>query len=373
MCAEPAAVGPGHRLEWVFMRILVVDDERSFASLLRRALKRLGHEAVIECDAQAAVSRFRQSEFDAVITDIDMPAMNGVELAVALRAEKTDLPIAFCRGITSDSAVLEAAEAMGTLLPKVWTVADVKRVVEDMRGSRPKLAKGSREAITPPPEVGVDSLDETLEEPARKAPEADSQELGAATEAGSPAAEPGSSPAEPGGSAAKPAGAAPAVPRRLPKVRTNPARPIPLQRRLLITCKSWDQVEQLCDDHGAGRKPLAIKGGYDLSRGDRLHIALALPDELVLSVAAEVISARIDPVDGFRTFGVLLAGLTPEMCARLRAMAQQAEGAGRRVGAYVHVAKREEPSSPRPGGEGAKVLGNLQLKKRGAGNGGFTN
>jgi len=318
------------------MRFLVVDDERSFASLLKRALKRLGHEAVVECDPRGAIDRFDEGEFDAVITDIDMPSMNGVELAVALRAVRSDLPIVFCRGMNNDSAVLEAAEAMGSMLPKVWTVADVKRVVDAMRSSPPRLAKGSQSSITPPPEAVDDSAIETLEQPLA-----------------SPAKSPG-----------RPAAAA----KRLPRVRTNPTGAVAAKRRILITCKSWGQVEKLCDEHGSGRNPLVLKGGYKLTRGEQLSISLALPDELVLSVAADVVSARKDPVDGARAYGVLLVGLTPEMCARLRAMCQDAEG-GKRVGAYVHVAKRKTPAPERAPSPEGKVLGGLQLKKRSGGDG----
>jgi CheY-like chemotaxis protein len=320
------------------MRFLVVDDERSFASLLKRALKRLGHEAVVESDPRAALDRFCDSEFDGVITDIDMPVMNGVELAVAMREVHSDVPIAFCRGMISDSAVLEAAEAIGSIMPRVWTVADVKRVVEDMRGSRPRLAKGSQSSITPPPEALADSsAADTVEQPQGE---------------------------EPGEAEERPDQPSPAPGKRLPRVRTNPTSAAGFKRRLLVTCKTWEQVEKLCDEHGSGRKPLTIKGGYELLRGEHLTIALGLPDELVLSIAADVVAANTDPADGVRVFGVLLTGLSPEVCARLRAMCQEAGGGSKRTGAYVQVTKRGTPAPERASSPSGKVLGNLQLKKR---------
>jgi CheY-like chemotaxis protein len=336
------------------MRFLVVDDEPSFASLLGRALKRLGHQAVVKTDPAAALQLFREEEFDAVITDIDMPVMNGLELAVALRGIRSDLPIAFCRGIASDEEVLDAASAMGSLLPKVWTVADIKKIVEDMRGSRPRLAKGSQSSITPPPSARDDSLAETLDEPGRKrgasplldAVESDPLSLGDETKATAAAA-------------------------------VSAARRQPFKRKIKINCKSWEQVEKLCEEHGAGRNHLALRGGQKLKRGEQLVVALALPDELVLSVSAEVSSVRTDPIDGGRVYAILMVGLTPEVCARIQAMCDAGRDSKKgRPGSYARVKRRApspspaaEPPKPKPkpkpsAKEEAKVLGSLRLRKR---------
>lgn len=114
------------------MRILVVDDELGFATLLGRTLRKLGHEALVSVHPLDAIQQL-DGEIDALITDIDMPVMDGVQLAQVVRATKPDLPIAFCTGSDPAAEVVQRAAEIGTVLPKVWTIDEVMRAVERLR------------------------------------------------------------------------------------------------------------------------------------------------------------------------------------------------------------------------------------------------
>lgn len=114
------------------MHILVVDDEVAFAQLLGRSLRRLGHDATVAGHPEDALEIFRTSAVDAVITDIDMPSMSGLDLARTLRAERADVPIAFCTGSAQGTATNQAS-LIGAVLPKVWREADVRVLVERLR------------------------------------------------------------------------------------------------------------------------------------------------------------------------------------------------------------------------------------------------
>lgn len=67
------------------MNILVVDDD----SLLRRSLVRLlrGNRVVTAANGKEALDLLRQSHFDAVLSDVDMPVMSGAGLYAALERE----------------------------------------------------------------------------------------------------------------------------------------------------------------------------------------------------------------------------------------------------------------------------------------------
>jgi hypothetical protein len=95
-------------------------------------------------------------------------------------------------------------------------------------------------------------------------------------------------------------------------------------RKIKISCRTWDQVEKLCDEQSAGNH-LTVKGAHDLKRGDQLTVALRLPDELVLSLDAEVESVRMDPVKNEPVTSVYIVGLTPEVCTRMRSMSNQSK------------------------------------------------
>jgi two-component system, cell cycle response regulator CpdR len=283
------------------MRILVVDDEQSFGNLLSRTLKRLGHKPLVAVHPSDALEMLESETVDAVITDIDMPVMNGVALARAIRAQRADMPIAFCTGSARDSDTIEEASAIGRVLPKVWTVADVKDVVTMLAPPR-RVARGSAPGLDP------------FEPDRDVSPE-------------------------------------PTARRRAPTNREQPEAFAPRRRlrKVSVPCRSWAQVEQLCRDALAGKNAIAIRGDYQVDEGARVIVALELPDELVLSINAVAGDQRCDPATGDTLTTVRLVGLTHDLCGRLRGMALEAGGAGARIGA---------PSSPVPG----IVLGNVRKR-----------
>jgi CheY-like chemotaxis protein len=294
------------------LKILVVDDETSFGSLLGRALKRLGHTPEIAAHPVDALEMFREQpdEFDAVITDIDMPVMSGVELASSIRAEVSDMPIAFCTGSSRDEEVVDRAKAIGAVLPKVWTVADVKRVLSTLQ-IKNRLARGSQTSMANVPQTA----------PLR------------------------------------------AVPR--PRAATSPMRKV--VRKIKVTCRTWGQVDRLCDEQSSGRQFLTLRGDHKLKVGERLTVALSLPDELVLSIAAEVASVRRQPASNNSVFSIHLVGLTPEVCARLRSMVLSASEPPKRLSNY----HRSSPRAVTPQNltndditPAGAVLGNLKLRKQ---------
>ena len=68
------------------MRILIVDDTRTLRQMLRTTLGGAGHEVVEAEDGAKGLASFRRERPDLVITDLNMPVMDGVELTRAIRA-----------------------------------------------------------------------------------------------------------------------------------------------------------------------------------------------------------------------------------------------------------------------------------------------
>lgn len=82
------------------MRILLVDDNREIRSTLTTFLQGAGHSVHSCHDAGQAWALLESGEhpFELVITDIQMPTMDGVELATRLRAHGSLTPIIFIAG-----------------------------------------------------------------------------------------------------------------------------------------------------------------------------------------------------------------------------------------------------------------------------------
>lgn len=254
------------------MRILVVDDEQSFGALLSRTLRRLGHKPLVAVHPTDALEMLETETVDAVITDIDMPVMSGIDLARAIRARRAEMPIAFCTGSARDPDRMREASAFGRVLPKIWTVADVKDVVARLAPRR--VARGSGTG---------------LEEPKASAN------------------------------------------RRAPTNREQPESFAPRRRlrKVAVPCRSWPQVERLCLESLAGKTAISVRGDYEVEDGARVIVALELPDELVLSINAVARDQRRDPATGEVVTAVDLLGLTTQVCGQLRAMALEG-GAGTR-------------------------------------------
>src|SRR6266702_3596460 len=76
------------------MKILVVDDERAVRDSLRRALELEGYEIELAADGQEALDRLEsEAEPDAVILDVLMPGVDGLEVCRRLRRSGRRLPV----------------------------------------------------------------------------------------------------------------------------------------------------------------------------------------------------------------------------------------------------------------------------------------
>ncbi|MGZ4524621.1 MAG: response regulator, partial [Mycobacteriaceae bacterium] len=84
------------------MRVLVVDDESTLADLLSMALRYEGWEVRSAGDGMTAVRTAREFRPDAVVLDVMLPDIDGLEVLRRLRAEATSVPVLF---LTAKDAV----------------------------------------------------------------------------------------------------------------------------------------------------------------------------------------------------------------------------------------------------------------------------
>lgn len=66
-------------------RIMVVDDSASTRGMLRITLQSAGYEVVEACDGQDALSKLEGQRFNLIVSDLNMPKMNGRDFALAVR------------------------------------------------------------------------------------------------------------------------------------------------------------------------------------------------------------------------------------------------------------------------------------------------
>jgi DNA-binding response OmpR family regulator len=75
------------------MQVLVVEDEKRMADLLRRGLEEEGHHTVIARDGAEGFAMATSSDFDVIVLDIGLPKMDGIAVARRLREQRNQTPL----------------------------------------------------------------------------------------------------------------------------------------------------------------------------------------------------------------------------------------------------------------------------------------
>ena len=105
--------------------ILYIDDEERLAHALKRLLSILGYRCTVYSDPEIAVNAFRANpdQFDAVIADITMRGLSGIDVAKELRAVRPAIPIALTSGrISQETLNLASSLGFNVWLSKPATV-----------------------------------------------------------------------------------------------------------------------------------------------------------------------------------------------------------------------------------------------------------
>ena len=106
--------------------ILVVDDNENIREVLAVILSGSGYRCESAKNGLDAMQRVRQSRFDAVVTDLEMPEMDGIALTREIRQQFSSLPVMVMTG-HSDEEYRESAFRAGAkeFLSKPFDLPDL--------------------------------------------------------------------------------------------------------------------------------------------------------------------------------------------------------------------------------------------------------
>jgi CheY-like chemotaxis protein len=133
--------------------VLVVDDELQILDVTKKTLEKHGYHVFVAEDGVAAMACFRQHhrEIQAVLTDLDMPSLDGVGLVRALRTIDPATPVGVCSGIGSERSLEEKKAVLRqlgveTFLSKPYAAPTLINALQDiLRTSEPTCSAACAE------------------------------------------------------------------------------------------------------------------------------------------------------------------------------------------------------------------------------------
>jgi len=120
-------------------RVLIADDEESMRALVARAIAMDGHQTATAADGAEALEILTRENgaFDLLLTDIQMPVMDGVALALAAARDYPRLIILLMTGFADQRERASGLDAIvHDVITKPFAVADIRTAVADALASR---------------------------------------------------------------------------------------------------------------------------------------------------------------------------------------------------------------------------------------------
>lgn len=126
------------------MRILIVEDDREMAGLLRRGLEEENHRVSVASDGTTGLELAREYEFDVIVLDVMLPGFDGMEVARRLRKVRNSTPILM---LTARDAIPDIVKGLDAgaddYLTKPFSLAEFLARLRAL-GRRSSPAQGTR-------------------------------------------------------------------------------------------------------------------------------------------------------------------------------------------------------------------------------------
>ena len=114
-------------------RILVVDDEKSIQEVLKALLSAMGYEVISAGSGHEGLNLFLETRIVLVLTDLNMPGMDGLSFASQIKEKSPDTPIVLITG--SDKGTVGEkikGSCIDSVLIKPFALVDLRKTVQGM-------------------------------------------------------------------------------------------------------------------------------------------------------------------------------------------------------------------------------------------------
>lgn len=122
-------------------QILVAEDEPNVRAFIARALELSGHETTVAEDGQRALEALAENAFDLLLSDIVMPELDGIALALKAAQDYPEMPVLLMSGYAQERQRAHNLDALAhSVLAKPFDLATLRATVEAALAGDPEAA-----------------------------------------------------------------------------------------------------------------------------------------------------------------------------------------------------------------------------------------
>jgi CheY-like chemotaxis protein len=112
--------------------ILVVDDNDVFRMVVSKMLSRLGYEVSSADSGENGLNLFLKNKFDVVLSDYEMPGMDGVAFACSIKKTSPRTPVVIMTGAGRETVFSRKSTAVDEVISKPFTLAQIDKTIQNV-------------------------------------------------------------------------------------------------------------------------------------------------------------------------------------------------------------------------------------------------
>ena len=114
--------------------ILVVDDNNVFRIVVSKMLSRLGYEVSSADSGENGLRIFLMNKFDIVLSDYEMPGMDGVALACIVKKSSPRTRVVIMTGAGKETVFSRESTAVDEVISKPFTLSEIDETIQNLAG-----------------------------------------------------------------------------------------------------------------------------------------------------------------------------------------------------------------------------------------------
>ena len=115
-------------------KVLVVDDNNDLRIVVSKMLSRLGYEVSSADSGENGLSIFLENKFDIVLSDYEMPGIDGVAFACSVKKSSPCTPVVIMTGAGKETVFSRESTAVDEVISKPFTLAEIDETIQNLSG-----------------------------------------------------------------------------------------------------------------------------------------------------------------------------------------------------------------------------------------------